>query len=40
MILAVHARESPDRPALLSHYGERSFGELNARANQLELGTA
>ena len=35
MILAVHARESPDRPALLSPYGERSFGELNARANQL-----
>jgi long-chain acyl-CoA synthetase len=35
MGLALVAERSPDRPALLSPQGERSFGELNARANQL-----
>jgi long-chain acyl-CoA synthetase len=35
MTLAVHARGAPDRPALLSRAGDRSFGELNARANRL-----
>jgi long-chain acyl-CoA synthetase len=35
MILAFHARESPGRPAILSPHGDRSYDELNARANQL-----
>ena len=35
MSLAVVAAEEPDRPAVLSPHGERSFGVLNARANQL-----
>jgi long-chain acyl-CoA synthetase len=35
MGLAVHAREAPDRPAILSAAGDRTFGELNARANRL-----
>ncbi len=35
MTLARFARDAPDRPALLSAAGDRTFGELNARANQL-----
>ena len=35
MGIAVTARESPDRPAIVSDSGTRSFDELNARANQL-----
>lgn len=33
MILALHARYAPDRPAIISDAGNRSFGELNANAN-------
>ena len=33
--LAAHAAAAPDRPAILSDAGDRTFGELNARANQL-----
>ncbi len=35
MIVAWHARQAPDRPAIASPAGDRSFDELNARANQL-----
>jgi long-chain acyl-CoA synthetase len=35
MTIAVHARSDPHRPALWSADGDRSFDELNARANQL-----
>ncbi len=35
MALAVYARDTPDRMAVTSQYGARTFGELNARANQL-----
>jgi long-chain acyl-CoA synthetase len=35
MTIAVHARLAPERPALLSAAGSRSFGSLNARCNQL-----
>jgi long-chain acyl-CoA synthetase len=35
MLLAVHAREAPERPALLSPHGDRSFDSLNRRANRL-----
>jgi long-chain acyl-CoA synthetase len=35
MVIAVTAREAPERPAILSPNGDRSFDELNARANQL-----
>ncbi len=35
MTLAVHARAAPERLAILAPAGERSFGELNARANRL-----
>ena len=35
MILALHAARAPERPALISAEGDRSFGELNARANRL-----
>ena len=35
MTVAYHAHEAPDRPAVVTEMGERSFGELNARANQL-----
>jgi long-chain acyl-CoA synthetase len=34
-ILSWHAERAPDRPALLGPRGERSFGELDARANRL-----
>jgi long-chain acyl-CoA synthetase len=35
MALAFHAREAGGRPAVMSPCGDRSFDELNARANQL-----
>jgi long-chain acyl-CoA synthetase len=35
MTLAWHARRAPDRPAILSPNGDRTFGELNANANRL-----
>lgn len=35
MTLAYHAQQAPDRLAVSSSFGERTFGELNARANQL-----
>lgn len=35
MTLAVHARNAPDHPAILSAAGNRTFDELNQRANQL-----
>jgi long-chain acyl-CoA synthetase len=35
MLLAYWAAEAPDRPALLSEHGDRTFSELNGRANQL-----
>ncbi|TDJ09446.1 MAG: acyl-CoA synthase [Deltaproteobacteria bacterium] len=35
MTLAWHAREVPDQPAILSPAGDRSFDQLNARANQI-----
>ena len=35
MVLALHAQLAPQRMAVASAAGTRSFGELNARANQL-----
>jgi long-chain acyl-CoA synthetase len=35
MTLAYWAGEAPDRPAIVSPFGDRTFAELNARANQL-----
>ncbi|HME70178.1 MAG TPA: AMP-binding protein, partial [Myxococcota bacterium] len=35
MLIAFHAREAPDRPAIQSACGDRSFAELAARAFQL-----
>src|SRR5436305_6567048 len=35
MLLALHARTAPDRPAIISDAGSRTFGELNANANRL-----
>ena len=35
MLVASHAAAHPDRPAVTSEHGDRSFGELNVRANQL-----
>lgn len=35
MLVAVTAAEDPDRAAILSPHGDRSFGELNANANRL-----
>jgi long-chain acyl-CoA synthetase len=35
MGLALAAREHPERLAIVSRYRDRTFGELNARANQL-----
>jgi long-chain acyl-CoA synthetase len=35
MTLAVHAREAPEQPAVVSPHGDRSFDALNRRANQL-----
>ena len=33
----VTAAREPERPAIVSEYGNRSFWELNARANQVAL---
>jgi long-chain acyl-CoA synthetase len=35
MLIAYHAKERPGASAVLSNYGSRSFGELNANANRL-----
>ncbi|HIG39138.1 MAG: AMP-binding protein [bacterium] len=35
MTLAFHAQERPDKMAVTSQYGERTFADLNSRANQL-----
>jgi long-chain acyl-CoA synthetase len=35
MTLAWWAGQGPDRPAILSAHGDRTFGQLNERANQL-----
>jgi long-chain acyl-CoA synthetase len=35
MLLAHWAGEAPERPAILSEHGDRTFAELNGRANQL-----
>ncbi|HTO53111.1 MAG TPA: AMP-binding protein [Myxococcota bacterium] len=35
MTIALHAREDPDRLAILSPVGDLSYGQLNAQANQL-----
>ena len=35
MVWAVHARETPTRPAILTSQGDRTWDELNARCNQL-----
>ncbi len=35
MTLAFHAQERPDKMAVVSAYGERTFSALNQRANQL-----
>ncbi len=35
MSVAFHASEAPDRMAVESKYGARTFGELNAKVNQL-----
>jgi long-chain acyl-CoA synthetase len=35
MAVAFHAAVDPDRPAIVSQHGNRSYGELNARVNQL-----
>jgi long-chain acyl-CoA synthetase len=35
MLLAWWAQQQPDRPAIISPWGSRTFGELNGRSNQL-----
>jgi long-chain acyl-CoA synthetase len=35
MTLAFHAEQAPDRMAILSEHGDRTFAELNANANRL-----
>jgi long-chain acyl-CoA synthetase len=35
MVLAVHAAEAPERPAVTGPTGDRTFAELNGRANAL-----
>ena len=35
MLLALWAARQPDVPAIVAPTGDRSFGELNTRANQL-----
>lgn len=35
MTLALHAADAPQRPAVVSPHGERTFAELNANANRL-----
>jgi long-chain acyl-CoA synthetase len=40
MTIAVAAREAPERMAILSDVGSLTYGELNARANQLARALA
>lgn len=35
MTIALHARQAPDRMAMISDAGDRTFGEMNANANRL-----
>jgi long-chain acyl-CoA synthetase len=35
MSVAVHANVAPDRPAIYSNYGNRTYGELNTNINRL-----
>jgi len=35
MVIAYHAQEAPDRMAVTTIYGERTFAELSACVNQL-----
>ena len=35
MVIALHAEVAPDRPAILSPLGDRTYAALNARSNQL-----
>ena len=35
MVIALHAQAAPNRPAILSPNGDRTYAELNAKANQL-----
>jgi len=35
MLIAFHAERRPDKPAVISEFGSRTFAELNARCNQL-----
>jgi len=35
MVVAWHAAQAPDRPAIVSEAGNRTYGELNAQANRL-----
>ncbi len=35
MVLAWHAAQAPERPAILSEHGNRTYAELNANANRL-----
>lgn len=35
MVLAWHAAQAPEKPAIISEHGNRTFGELNARTNKL-----
>ncbi|MCH2569382.1 MAG: AMP-binding protein, partial [Pseudomonadales bacterium] len=35
MLIAFHAERRPDKPAVISEFGSRTFSELNARCNQL-----
>ena len=35
MVIAFHAAQTPDRMAIISEMGDRTYAELNARANQL-----
>lgn len=35
MLIAFHAERRPEKPAVISEFGNRTFSELNARCNQL-----
>ena len=35
MLVAYHAQNQSDQPAVITEYGDRTFGELNANANRL-----
>ena len=40
MAIAYFAAQDPDRPAIISPFGNRTFAELNGRANQLVAALA